>query len=72
MSSSVTRAEIAANVRAYRERQVLEGNKELTLYLPVEAVEYLDELKAQLGLRNRSQALVILIEQGREAIRHIT
>ncbi len=72
MSSSVTRAEIAANVRAYRERQVLEGNKELTLYLPVEAVDYLDELKAQLGLRNRSQALVILIEQGREAIRHIT
>jgi hypothetical protein len=72
MSSSVTRAEIAANVRAYRERQVMEGNKELTLYLPVEAVDYLDELKAQLGLRNRSQALVILIEQGREAIRQTT
>jgi hypothetical protein len=69
MPPSHTRAAIAAKVRAYRERQVAAGNKELTLHLPADAVDYLDALKTELGLRNRSQALMMLIEQGREAIR---
>ncbi len=58
---------IAERVRAYRRRQVEAGNMELTLHLPCEAVSYLDELKERQGLPNRSQALLQLIELGREA-----
>ena len=59
-----TRAQIAEHVRAYRQRQVAAGNREVTLTLPREAVAALDELKERHGLRNRSQALLQLIEQG--------
>jgi metal-responsive CopG/Arc/MetJ family transcriptional regulator len=58
-----TRAKIAEHVRAYRQRQVAAGNREVTLTLPCEAVAVLDELKERHGLRNRSQALLQLIEQ---------
>jgi metal-responsive CopG/Arc/MetJ family transcriptional regulator len=58
-----TRAKIAAHVRAYRQRQVAAGNKEVTLNLPRDAVAFLDEIKERQGLRNRSQALLQLIEQ---------
>ena len=61
-----TKAPIAARVRAYRQRQVEAGNKELTLHLPCEAVNYLDDLKQRHGLQSRSQALLQLIQQGRE------
>lgn len=57
---------IADRVRAYRRRQVEAGNKEVTLHLPGEAVSYLDALKQRHGLQNRSQALMQLIEQGRQ------
>ena len=57
----------AAKVRAYRQRQAAAGNKELTLLLPGETVAYLDALKERQGLRNRGQALLHLIERGRDA-----
>ncbi len=65
--SSHSRAVIAANVRAHRKRQAEAGNKELTLHLPSETVALIDEIKARRGMRNRSQALLQLIEQGRDA-----
>jgi metal-responsive CopG/Arc/MetJ family transcriptional regulator len=58
-----TREKIAEHVRAYRQRQSAAGNREVTLNLPREAVDFLDEIKERRGLRNRSQALVQLIEQ---------
>ena len=57
---------IADRVRAYRRRQAEAGNKELTLHLPSEAVNYLDDLKERHGLQSRSQALLQLIQRGRE------
>jgi len=42
---------------------VAAGNREITLTLPREAVAFLDEIKERTGLRNRSQALLQLIEQ---------
>ena len=67
-----TRAKIAEHVRAYRQRQVAAGNKEVTLHLPCEAVAFLDEIKERQGLRNRSQALVQLIEQKGATTRQMT
>jgi hypothetical protein len=67
-----TRAQIAEHVRAYRQRQVAAGNREVTVNLPREAVEFLDEIKNRQGLRNRSQALLQLIEQGRAATQQTT
>ena len=58
-----SRAKIAEHVRAYRQRQVAAGNREVTLNLPLDAVAFLDEIKERQGLRNRSQALLQLIEQ---------
>ena len=57
---------ITDRVRAYRRRQVEAGNKEVTLHLPSDAVNYIDDLKERHGLQNRSQALLQLIEQGRQ------
>lgn len=62
-----TRAQVAEHVRAYRQRQAAAGNREVTLHLPREAVAFLDEIKERQGLRNRSQVLLQLIEQGRQA-----
>jgi len=58
-----TRAQVAEHVRAYRQRQVAAGNREVTLTLPREAVAMLDAIKERQGLRNRSQALLQLIEE---------
>ncbi|MGH7122197.1 MAG: ribbon-helix-helix protein, CopG family [Acetobacteraceae bacterium] len=58
-----TRTQIAEQVRAYRQRQVAAGNREVTLTLPRDAVAFLDEIKERRGLRNRSQALLQLIER---------
>jgi hypothetical protein len=58
-----TRAQIAEHVRAYRRRQLAVGNREVTLNLPCDAVALLDEIKDRHGLRNRSQALLQLIEE---------
>ena len=58
-----TRTQIAEHVRAYRRRQLAVGNREVTLNLPGDAVALLDEIKDRHGLRNRSQALLQLIEE---------
>jgi hypothetical protein len=53
--------------RAYRRRLAAQGQHQLVVALPRETVAFLDELKERHGLRNRSQVLMQLIEQGREA-----
>lgn len=52
--------------RAYRRRLAAAGLHQLIVALPGEQVALLDEIKERRGLRNRSQALIELIEQGRE------
>lgn len=53
--------------RAYRRRLAEEGLHQLIVALPKDTVALIDELKQRQGLRSRSQALLQLIEQGREA-----
>jgi Ribbon-helix-helix protein, copG family len=52
--------------RAYRRRLAANGNHQLIVALPRETVALLDEIKERQGLRNRSQAVLQLIERGRE------
>ena len=52
--------------RAYRRRIAANGSHQLVVALPRETVALLDELKERRGLRNRSQVLLQLIEQGRQ------
>jgi hypothetical protein len=52
--------------RAYRRRLAEAGQHQLIVALPRETVAFLDELKERHGLRNRSQAVLQLIEQWRE------
>lgn len=58
--------------RAYRRRQAAAGRHQLIVALPTETVALIDLLKQQQGLRNRSQALLQMIELGRDAIRQAT
>jgi len=53
--------------RAYRRRLVANGNHQLVVALPRATVALLDEIKERQGLRNRSQAVLQLIERGRNA-----
>jgi hypothetical protein len=53
--------------QAYRQRLRAAGGEEVLFKLPKQTVALLDELKECHGLRNRSQALLQLIEQGRAA-----
>ena len=53
--------------RAYRRRIAANGSHQLVVALPREMVAMLDELKERRGLRNRSQVLLQLIEEGRGA-----
>ena len=55
----------ANNNRAYRQRQRAAGSEGVLLHLPRATVAMLDAIKERHGLRNRSQALMQLIEQGR-------
>jgi hypothetical protein len=57
---------IAEHVRAYRRRIAAAGEQEVLFRLPNETVAVIDELKQRLGLRNRGQVLVQLVEQRRE------
>lgn len=57
--------------RAYRRRLAASGNHQLVVALPRETVALLDELKQRRGLRNRSQVLLQLIEEGRGAAQEI-
>jgi hypothetical protein len=59
------RSRIAEQVQAYRRRLAAAGGQEVLFKLPKETVAMLDEIKERQGLRNRSQALLQLIEQGR-------
>jgi len=67
-----SRAQVAEHVRAYRQRQLAVGNREVTLNLPCDAVALLDEIKDRHGLRSRSQALLQLIEQKGGSAQHTT
>ena len=49
--------------QAYRKRLRAAGDEEVLLKLPRQTVALLDELKECHGLRNRSQALLQLIEE---------
>ena len=51
--------------RAYRRRLAENGHHQLVIALPREIVTLLDEFQKRRGLRNRSQAVLQLIEQGR-------
>ncbi len=57
----------AEEMRAYRRRLAAEGQRQIIAALPRETVAFLDEFKQRQGLRSRSQALLQLIEQRREA-----
>jgi hypothetical protein len=67
-----TRLTPAECCRAYRERIRAAGTEEVLFRLPSEVVTMLDELKKRHGLRNRNQALLQLIEQGRAAAQNMT
>ncbi len=58
--------------QAYRERLRAAGDEEVLLKLPRQMVGLLDELKECHGLRNRSQALLQLIEQKEAATQQMT
>ena len=63
----------AANTnRAYRQRQRAAGSEGVLLHLPRATVAMLDAIKERHGLRNRSQALMQLIEQGRATAQQTT
>ena len=53
----------AEKARIYRQRLRASGGEEVLFKLPQQTVAMLDELKARHGLRNRSQALLQLIEE---------
>ena len=53
----------AQKVRGYRQRLRASGGEEVLFQLPSQTVAMLDELKERFGLRNRSQALLQLIEE---------
>ena len=53
--------------RAYRRRLAANGQHQVVVALPRELVALLDEIQERQGLRNRSQAVVQLIERGRDA-----
>ena len=57
----------AEKTRLYRQRLRAAGTEDVLFHLPKTTVALLDELKAAQGLRNRSQALLQLIERGRKA-----
>jgi hypothetical protein len=57
----------AEEMRAYRRRLVAEGQRQFIAALPRETVAFIDEFKQRQGLRSRSQALLQLIEQRRDA-----
>jgi hypothetical protein len=62
----------AVHNRLYRERPRAAGGDEVLFQLPRKIVALLDELKERHGLRNRSQALMQLIEHGRATAQQMT
>lgn len=66
------RSRIAEHVQAYRRRLAAAGDQEVLFKLPQQTVEMLDAIKERQGLRNRSQALLQLIEQGRASAQQMS
>jgi hypothetical protein len=62
----------AEKARVYRQRLRESGGEEVLFKLPSRTVAMLDELKARHGLRNRSQALLQLIEERGTAAQSMT
>jgi len=58
--------------KAYRQRLRAAGDEEVLVKLPRQTIALLDELKQCHGLRNRSQALLQLIEYGRATAQQMT
>lgn len=58
----------AKHTRQYRERLRASGEGEVLVKLPRETIAAIDEFKQREGLRNRSQAMLQLIEQGRQTV----
>jgi hypothetical protein len=52
----------------HRQRVRAAGGREVLFQLPDETVALIDSIKERQGLRSRSQALLQLIERGKEAI----
>ena len=60
------------HTRAYRQRLRAAGSEEVLLQLPSATVAMLDAIKERQGLRNRSQALLRLIEEKGAAAQHMS
>jgi hypothetical protein len=60
------------HTRAYRQRLRAAGSEEVLLQLPHATVAMLDAIKQRQGLRNRSQALLQLIEQKGATAQQVT
>ena len=69
---TTTENAVSEKQRAYRRRIVAKGRLQFIADLPRETVAFLDELKERHGLRNRGQALLQLIEQGRQTVQQMT
>ena len=61
----------AERARICRQRLRASGGEEVLFKLPRHTVAMLDELKQRQGLRNRSQALLRLIEERGSTAQHI-
>jgi hypothetical protein len=68
MSEAATSAE---KVARYRQRLRAAGGEEVLFQLPREVIALIDDIKKRQRLRSRSQALLQLIEQGRQATQQI-
>lgn len=62
----------ASKVALYRQRLRASGGDEVLFQLPRETIALIDDIKKRQGLRSRSQALLQLIERGREATQQMT
>lgn len=62
----------AEKARLYRQRRRDAGVEEVLFQLPGHAVALIDALKERQGLRNRSQALLQLIEQKGATAQQVT
>jgi hypothetical protein len=60
------------HTRAFRQRLRAAGGEEVLFQLPRETVAMLDAIKERQGLRNRSQALLQLIEAKGASAQHMT
>ena len=65
-TSSTTRTQ------QHRRRIRAAGIEEVLVQMPTETREFIDQLKERHGLPNRSQALLQLIELGRQATQQTT